>query len=167
MTMGRPVADLDDFLEAAPPRLKSAPDAVPTHTVKKSRAPWIVSLVALLVAVGGAGYWLTTRGAESVPVDVATADVPGAVPSGVSGFAELFVIAYLDGGDQDLATFLPAAPVVEAMTPGAHAVRHASAIEIEAVSDGYWAVTVAADVLDLEQAGYLAAGLSYFRSRCR
>lgn len=166
MTMGRPVADLDDFLDQAPPRLQSAPARSSTPTVKASRAPLIVAAVALLFAVGGVGFWLTTRDTPAVAnpnVGVATAELSRPAPDGVAGFAELFVIAYLSGDQHDLATFLPAAPPLDAMTPGAHVVRHASVIEIADVSDQYWAVTLAADVLDLEPAGYISSGLSYFR----
>ena len=165
MTMGRPVADLDDFLEETPPRLQPAPEPTPTHRVKRSKTPWILAATALVVAVAGVGYWLMNRTDEN-PTSAAGASGPElttTVPSGVGGFAELFVAAYLGGNPDDVAAFLPAAPSLDAMTPGAHVARHLATIDVTRVADGYWAATIAADMLELENAGYIAAGLSYFQ----
>lgn len=163
MTMGRPVADLDDFLDQPPPRLAPAPAPVPTHAVKRSRTPWIIGAAAVLVAAAGVGFWFMTRSNTTIPAQEAAATITTNVPDGVAGFAELYVIAFLGGDPQEVAAFLPAAPALEAMTPGAHVVRHAAAVESAVAGDDYWTITVAADVLDLETAGYVATGLAYFQ----
>ncbi|MDV5143262.1 conjugal transfer protein [Streptomyces sp. SBC-4] len=98
--------------------------------------------------------------------------------AGPSGFAELFVSAYLEAGEGTegaLTAFLPGAEsVVLSADPGSQVVEQAAAVRVRAVSDGYWAVTVAARVRPVEAAstesaatqersGTGAAVLRYFR----
>lgn len=127
--------------------------------------PWVIAGLAILVAAAGVGFWLVSRGGDDVGVITGAPEQPQhqAPPAGAAGFAELYVIAYLSGDGDELSRFYPGAPSLESMTAGAHVARHAAAVESVTVDDGYWLVTVAADVLDLTDAGYVAAGLSYFR----
>lgn len=161
--MGRPIADLDDFLEEAPPpNLQPAPETAPLHSVERSRLPWLLAAAATLLAIGGVAYWWLGAARSANPAATPEAfDIP--VPAdGAAGFAELFIVAYLSGDSADITTFAPTA-AVEAMTPGAHVVRHAAAVAVDTVAAGYWRVLIAADVLDLTAEGYVASGLQHFQ----
>ena len=161
--MGRPVADLDDFLEdPPPPQLQAAPDPKPLHVVKKAPTTWLIAGLAAAVAIGGVAYWWLSRSEPVATPDMPAATVVSPPADGAAGFAELFVVAYLSGDAADISSFAPTAST-EAMTPGAHVVRHAAAIEVETAAPDYWQVLIAADVLDLTTAGYMAAGLQYFQ----
>ncbi|MFG2774759.1 conjugal transfer protein [Streptomyces sp. NPDC048350] len=76
--------------------------------------------------------------------------------AGPSGFAELFVSAYLEAGEgteASLAAFLPdAESVVLSADPGSQVVEQVAAVRVRAVSDGYWAVTVAARIRPVKAA---------------
>ncbi|MFJ2060363.1 conjugal transfer protein [Streptomyces sp. NPDC087908] len=70
--------------------------------------------------------------------------------SGPGGFAELFVSTYLEAGEgtqASLAAFLPGAErLVFSAGPGSQVVEQVASVRVRAVSDGYWAVTVAARI---------------------
>ncbi|MFJ2937979.1 conjugal transfer protein [Streptomyces sp. NPDC087219] len=98
----------------------------------------------------------------------------GASDSGPGGFAELFVSAYLEAGDgtqASLAAFLPGAEsLVLSANPASQVVEQVAAVRVRAVSDGYWAVTVAARVRPVKAAPVKPAAqertvavLRYFR----
>lgn len=162
-SMGRPVADLDDFLDVAPePRLRAAPERTPDVTGGWSRGVWwILGLAALLVAAG-LSYLLLRPIEIHAAASPTTASVTG-VPSGVTGFAEMYVAAYLTDAGDSLSEFLPVPPSTEAMTTAAHYVTRAAAIEVNPAGDGYWSVLVAADVLALTDRGYRPIGLQFYR----
>lgn len=113
------------------------------------RAAWV-----LLLAGPALGAWALL----SQPEVVVSRAVPerGAVAaadtsaSGPGGFAELFVHAYLEAGEGtegSLEGFLPGAESVVVLAgPGSQVVEQVAAVRVRAVSDGYWAVTVAARV---------------------
>ncbi|MFB7411372.1 conjugal transfer protein [Streptomyces sp. NPDC056202] len=70
--------------------------------------------------------------------------------AGPGGFAELFVSTYLEAGEgtqASLAAFLPGAETLALSAgPGSQVVEQVASVRMRAVSDGYWAVTVAARV---------------------
>lgn len=163
--LGRPVADLDDFLAAPPePALRAVPAAPAVPPPRRSqRTLWILAATVVVVAAA-AGYWYLGRAAVDTTVTgAAPAAVPAVPPPGVGGFAELYLGAYLSGGAEDIAVFLPGGASTAAMTPAAHYVTRVAAIDVAADGDGYWRVMVAADVLQLEDDGYVPAGLHYYQ----
>jgi hypothetical protein len=107
------------------------------------------------------GAWLLFSSGTSV------AEEPTAVqerdPTGIAGFAEMYVAKYLTGDADQIGEFLPATPPLAAMTPAAHYAARTVAIEITEVGPSYWAVLVVADVLEREDAGYVSAGLQHFK----
>ncbi|MFF3277209.1 conjugal transfer protein [Streptomyces chrestomyceticus] len=122
----------------------------------------------LLMAGPLLGTWALL--APSAAPVTAASRAPAAGPAqgrdavGPAGFAEQFVLAYLDAGDgaeESLARFYPAARGMTwpAGASGQHA-QAASAVQVRPVSDGYWSVTVAARVTATASAG---AALRYFQ----
>ncbi|MFB7763704.1 conjugal transfer protein [Streptomyces xiamenensis] len=85
--------------------------------------------------------------AEPLPVDVVVGD-----PVGPAGFAELYLRAYLEGDPQaageELAPFYPAARSQPGAGGAVVAVRHSGVVSSEAISGGYWSVTVGARVAE-------------------
>lgn len=165
--MGRPVADLDDFLEpAAELRLRPVPAPPPAPSRRQARRLWWVLIGALVVASAGGAYWFWRASGESVEdrsTGPAAAAAAGAVPAGVGGFAEMYVAAFLTGSADDLARFLPASPEMDEMTPAMRYVTRANTLEAAPVGPDYWSVLVAADVLTLAADGYEASGLQHYR----
>ncbi len=162
-SMGRPVADLDDFLELAPePPLRAATESTPTVGETRSRGVWWILGLAALVVAGGLTYWML-RPVDAVPPGAFAPATGSEVPAGVAGFAEMFVAAYLTDAGDALEEFLPAGPSTEAMTTAAHYVTRTAAMEVDSAGTGYWSVVVAADVLVLDDAGYRPAGLQFFQ----
>ncbi|MGW6564971.1 conjugal transfer protein [Streptomyces sp. NPDC054975] len=138
------------------------------------RGAWV-----LLLAGPALGAWALLARPEVAVGAAAPERVAGAVvdtSAGPSGFAELFVCAYLEAGEGaegSLAAFLPdAKSVVLSADPGSQVVEQVAAVRVRAVSDGYWSVTVAARVhpaKDASATGTEAQGkaeaevLRYFR----
>lgn len=117
-------------------------------------ALWLLIAVA---AAGGLRGALATGGAPSLP-----GSAQGAGNAG--GFAEQFVATYLEAGAGDsLAAFYPGPVDLAGVTASARYVARASAVATEPLGPGYWAVTVAADVLDQVAGGYEQGGTSYYR----
>jgi hypothetical protein len=110
------------------------------------RSAWV-----LLLAGPVLGAWALLAGPQVVRAEVVP-DRPAAVAadsSGPGGFAELFVTAYLEAEEgETLAAFLPGAKsaAVSADAQG-QAVEQVAAVRVRALSEGYWAVTIAARVL--------------------
>ncbi len=164
-SIGRPVTDLDDFLEVAPntPRpVAEEPMARPQR--RRSWAGWSIMAAAVLLVAGGVGYWLL-RPPPASEGATGTAVMPGAsaMPYGVPGFAEMFLASYLTGAADSVGEFLPGAPPLTAMTPAIHYVTQTAAMEVTRVDDDYWSVVVAADVLTLREGAYHPAGIQYFQ----
>lgn len=119
----------------------------------------------LLVACGaGAGVASLTLHANT-----AAATAPAAPPTPTTpaeGFAELYVAAYLGraghGTEDAIAAFYPATVALADVTPGAVWVARTAAVTAEEESPGYWAVTVAADVLTAGEDGWNPATLRYY-----
>lgn len=109
------------------------------------RSAWV-----LLLAGPVLGAWALLAGPQVVRAEVVP-DRPAAVAadsSGPGGFAELFVTAYLEAEEgETLAVFLPGAKSA-AVSVGSEgqSVEQIAAVRVRAISEGYWAVTVAARV---------------------
>lgn len=161
--IGRPVADLDDFLEPEPtaPQLRvAAAEAPPARPDRRRARIWIMACTALVIAAALAAWLLLSSGS---PVAAASSAEPTRSETGIAGFAEMFVAEFLSGESDAVAEFLPAAPPLSAMAPAAHYAARTAAIEIDYTGPGYWSVVVAADVLTLDGAGYVPAGLQHFQ----
>jgi hypothetical protein len=91
---------------------------------------------------------------------------PAAAPSGVSGFAELYVAAYLEAGsgqEQTLRAYYPGSVDLHDVTPSGRYASHAATVTTSESAPGYWVVTVGAEVLVAAQGGYVRAGTHYYR----
>jgi hypothetical protein len=159
--IGRPVADLDDFLEAEVPAtpLRVAPEQTPGIGSPRRAHWWIVAGIASIAAALGAWVFFS----PASPIAPASAPQPTLSHTGVAGFAEMYVAKYLSGEPEVIDEFLPAAPSLAAMAPAEHYATRTAATDITAVAPGYWSVQVAADVLVLDGPGYVPAGLQHFR----
>lgn len=134
------------------------------------RSRWRFAVVAAFIAVMAAGVaWGQLREPAAValpPGDPGTAPEAAEPPIGLSGFAELYVSAYLTaaGPDQDatIRRFYPAAPAAE---PRTLADRYATRIVTTGAretSPGRWDVEVAAEVLAYDGNGYRSDGVHHF-----
>lgn len=86
--------------------------------------------------------------------------------TGPSGFAELYVAAYLAAGEGTEDELLPyyAEPVAFANKPGSRSASHVVTVAAEQVEKGYWSVTVAARVSAKDKAGKMTdRGMHYYR----
>lgn len=107
-------------------------------------ALWVLVAVGAMAGVAG----LVTR---TTPATAAAVDPPP--PSvAVEGFAELFVATYLGAGEEDrdeaLAPFYPGASLQLEPNLATLYVTRTATVAASEVSEGYWAVTVAAEVLE-------------------
>ncbi|WUI00376.1 conjugal transfer protein [Spirillospora sp. NBC_00431] len=85
--------------------------------------------------------------------------------AGPSGFAELYVAAYLSTGNGDTAlkAFFPEAPAIST-PPGQRTAGRTITTDAREAAPGYWSVTVAADVAAKDKNGVLTAtGVHYFQ----
>jgi hypothetical protein len=142
-----------------------APDPAPGWRAVRRSAVWRVRLgtAALwtLIALAAAGG---LRGLAGAP-GPATAAPPAAVDPGTGGFAAQFVTVYLDasaGQEDSLRPFYRGAVDLSAVPAGRY-VSHAAAVASQPLAPGYWAVTVAADLLVAVPGGYRDEGTSYYQ----
>jgi hypothetical protein len=161
---GTPVADIEDYFgteTTASPEV----DAKPAPSLPDRRAPrltkrLIITVATAAVIAAAAGLWATRVAPTPAP---STAPAP---PAGVDGFAELFIATYLTrGGDdgQSLETFMAPEPGIAAMTPLGRYVTRAATLEIQTRGGNYWDVTVATEVLDRTEHGYVSAGIEHYQ----
>lgn len=162
---GSPVADIEDYLAATPEPISPQQDdpAPPTSPPKRRPAkPVLVVAIVLIVAVAIGGWlWTPVRptgdDGQSVPTP----------PLGIAGFAEMFVATYVTqagtGAEGVLGNFMVEPQEVTAMTPLDRYVPRAAAVAITPLGVDYWAVTVAAQVLDRTASGYVPAGTDYYQ----
>ena len=162
-SLGRPVADLDDYLESTPDvvlRAAAEPAPVPARS-RPGTSRSIIAAAAIIVA-GVAGYTVL-RNQPTAPSEIAPEETAATVPAGVPGFAEMYLASYLTGTSEEIGEFMPGAPSVAAMTPAARYVTGTATMEVATVAPGYWLVVVAAAVLSLQDGTYHPAGLQYFQ----
>ncbi len=162
--LGRPVADLDDYLDSTPDVvLPAAADPAPAPARSQSSAARSIIAAAAIVLVGVVtAYWVLREQPTTPPV-IATGVTAPSVAAGVPGFAEMYLASYLTGTSEEIGGFMPGAPSVAAMTPAARYVTGAATIEVAPVAPDYWRVVVAAAVLLFEDGAYHPAGLQYFQ----
>lgn len=117
----------------------------------------------LLIALAAAGgvralVAVPSRGGNPQPALIGGGDA--------RGFAELWLGAYLEAGagqEASLRAFYPRPVDLAGVTPAGRYVPRTAAVAERMVGPGYWAVTVAADVLVAVPGGYQQAGTSYYR----
>ena len=163
MTMGRPVADLDEFLDTPPQphikRVSAAPEPAPKS--RRVRPAWIILIVTAVVVAVAVAYWVLIRPDAAEPLPL-TAPAPTATtPLGVGSFAELYLATYMGGDANALSALFPAMPD-SAMARGAFYLPRTATIDVEPAGEGMWSVVVAADVLEHNGDGYEAMGLQFF-----
>ena len=118
---------------------------------------WALVIVG---AIAGIGSFLTRR--------TATAPVQAKAPAptvGPAGFAELYVSTFLESGDGDegrLQAFYPGRVELRDVVPGSLYVARTTTLDAKELSRRYWSVTVAAEVLVPEAAGYRRAGTRFY-----
>lgn len=146
--------------------------------VAATKLPGLVKLRALqfllfgLVAVGAVGgvVGLASFGDEGVSIDeisteaAAKIEAPGDL--GVGGFGEVYVSVWLSSGSTSLESLKPYFPDAVNMV-GVESDRfwpaHTATVDVEAVGEGYWSVTVAADVLErTEEAVLVPSGIRFY-----
>ncbi|GLX22629.1 conjugal transfer protein [Streptomyces lavendulae] len=106
---------------------------------------------------------------SSAPAQGATKPAPAATSAssvGPTGFAELFVSAYLQAGqgtERDLAPYYSGS-VALSVKPGTRTATQSTVIASREVQPGYWSVTVAADVTAHDDKGKSKRlGVQYYR----
>ncbi|MGY4967103.1 conjugal transfer protein [Streptomyces sp. 900105245] len=106
---------------------------------------------------------------SSAPAEGATKPVAAATPAssvGPTGFAELFVSAYLQAGqgtERDLTPYYSGS-VALSVKPGTRTATQSTVIASREVQPGYWSVTVAADVTAHDDKGKSKRlGVQYYR----
>lgn len=132
---------------------------------------------ALLTRLGHAALWLLVLGSAGagtaalvLHITTSTAPEPTAAPPApttpAEGFAELYVAAYLGraghGTEEAIAAFYPTTVTLADVTPGAVWVSAITAVAVDERRPGYWAVTVAADVLTAGEDGWEPDGSRYY-----
>lgn len=86
--------------------------------------------------------------------------------TGPSGFAEMFVAAYLQAGEgreAQLRPFMSSVPSLTGVTGGHFYPARVATIDAIQVSAGYWSLTVAADVMADTKGTFRPIGMRYYR----
>lgn len=132
---------------------------------------------ALLTRLGHAALWLLVLGGAGagtaalvLHIPTSTTPEPTAAPPApttpAEGFAELYVAAYLGraghGAEDAIAAFYPTTVTLADVTTGAVWVSATTAVAVDERRPGYWAVTVAADVLTAGEDGWQPHGSRYY-----
>jgi hypothetical protein len=101
------------------------------------------------------------------PRSASAAPPTAASPVAASGWAELYVSAWLAAGDGDedqLRPFFPEVPSLTGVRSGGLWAARTAAVAAAETAPGYWSVTVAADVMAADEAGgWTPAGTRYYR----
>ncbi|MEU0111932.1 conjugal transfer protein [Streptomyces sp. NPDC006251] len=123
---------------------------------------WVVIIAGPLL--GSAA--LLSSAAPSQGVAKTAPETRQASAIGPSGFAQLFVAAYLEAGEgteQNLAPYY-AGSVTLTHAPGTRTATRTAAISAREVSPGYWSVTVAASIAaKTSKDSYRDAGVQYYQ----
>lgn len=132
--------------------------ARPTLVTKATTFGMWLLLLSGSVLSGGALVLVSS--ADAAPV------VPKSQEIGPSGFAELYVAAFLaagNGNEENLRIWYPGAPDLQDVKPNARYAARTAALQVTAVTPTYWSVTVAADVLGTEGAEVRSLGTNAYR----
>ena len=162
--LGAPVTDIDDFIAGrSQPGCRSEPAHAATPptpevdgTPRHSRGVRIVavSVVAVLAVVAA---WALGRGAAAAPLPPS----PTGPPVGLTGFAELYVAAYLSGS-ADAAGFVADVDDIEWPRHLARYVARTESLGAYEIAPSYWSVTVGAEVMHQTNGGYGPGRLEYY-----
>jgi hypothetical protein len=132
---------------------------VATWTRLSYAALWLLLLAGVVSGMGA----LALHARADTPA--ATAEPPRPT-TGPEGFAELFVAAWLGqagrGAEDAVAPFYGGEASLRDVTPGSLYVLRTATLAADEIVSGYWAVTVAADVLAAVDGLYTPAGLRYY-----
>ena len=121
------------------------------------------TLVALGALGGCVGLLRPTSAAPAAEPTNSPAQLP--VPPQVPGFAELAVRSWIEPGEHDVALesyFVGGSETANRGTPPALEVGTTSVVAVDSVRDDYWAVTVAAEVRELDDAGAVVSTGTWF-----
>ncbi|MCM2430884.1 conjugal transfer protein [Streptomyces sp. RKAG337] len=123
---------------------------------------WV--LIASGPLLGIAAFLGSSGPAQGAPVTAPI--VQAASDTGPSGFAQLYVAAYLEAGQGSESVLSPyfSGSVTLTNTPGTRSATRTVAVSSHEVQAGYWTVTVAARVAQKTAKGsYVDAGLQYYQ----
>lgn len=131
----------------------------PAVTVRAGAAClWVLLVVAVVSGVLGL--------ARPTPRATAAVAAPPASPVTASGWAQLYVAAWLSAGEgqeDPLRAFFPATPALVGVRPGGLWAARTAAMAASEDSPGYWSVTVAADVVAVDRLGaWTPLGTRYY-----
>jgi hypothetical protein len=150
---------LDETSESAGPRRWGADDAASLWRVRAGRT--ILWVLIALAAAGG------LRSLRMGPSTGASGTGAATLASDAGGFAQSFVGTYLAAGagqESSLRAFYPGPVNLAGVGPATRYVARTAVVSTQALTRGYWAITVAADVLAQAPGGYQDQGTSYYRT---
>lgn len=137
-----------------------------TSSPPQRRSPWRLATAAVaVVALAALGFAVTRPGSPAAATP--TPELVQAVqpPTGIIGFAELYVSTYLTatgpGRRDHVAAFYPSAPSLEEAV-ATRFIRNIATLDAIDHGDGRWELHVAADVLVHDGKGYLADGIHHY-----
>lgn len=140
-------------------------------TVKMAGLTKMVTAVVWIMVVAGPllGFFAVALASSSQGTTTAgkqgrTESTPSA--TGPSGFAELYVAAYLAAGEGTEEDLLPyySEPVTLANEPGSRSASNVVTVAAQQAEKGYWSVTVAARISAKDKAGKMKdRGMHYYR----
>ncbi|WUS97721.1 conjugal transfer protein [Streptomyces sp. NBC_00708] len=125
---------------------------------------WVLVLAGPLLAFFAIAVASSSRATTTAGTQSRTESAPSA--TGPSGFAELYVAAYLAAGEGTEEDLLPyySEPVTFANEPGSRSASRVVTVAAQQVEKGYWSVTVAARVSAKDKAGKMTdRGMHYYR----
>ncbi|MEW1889860.1 MULTISPECIES: conjugal transfer protein [unclassified Streptomyces] len=140
-------------------------------TVKMAGLTKLVTVVVWIMVVAGPllGFFAVAVASSSqAPTTTGKQGGTGSAPSatGPSGFAELYVAAYLAAGEGTEEDLLPyySEPVTLANEPGSRSASSVVTVAAQQAEKGYWSVTVAARISAKDKAGKMKdRGMHYYR----
>jgi hypothetical protein len=155
-------------------------DYEPENSPKLRRQHLVGSV--LVARLASAGLWLLVIGAVVLAalalIASRSAQAPAAAPEGdiaaagdsaqrAAGFAQMAVRQYIGEagqGTEDVMASLLAGeqPSLEGVTPAGFYVVDATAVDLEDIGGGYWAVTVAAELMAAVDGRYEPSGVRYY-----
>lgn len=118
---------------------------------------WVLVVVGAVSGVAGL--------ARPTPRLAAAQSPPPASPVTATGWAQLYVSAWLAAGEGDeaqLRSFFPGAPALTGVRSGGLWAPRTEAVAATETSPGYWSVTVAAEVMVAEPGGWKPAGTRHY-----
>lgn len=157
-----PRGDASDQTHSQPSRRPRRTPRLPAATLTRIAHGLLWTLV-VVGAVSGPAALL--RQAVAAPQPAPAVELPEPTV-GVEGFAEVFVATFLGeagrGTEEVLRPFYPVPVELREVTPGGVYVVRTATVAAEEQGSGYWAVTVAADVLTAVDGEYRPGGWRYY-----